>query len=110
MTYAIMQFLRTCFIEYDLKNDIYDHYQKLDSSFLKNNSTGDLMNRISEDVSKVRMYLGPSLMYTINTAFAAIITLVFMFSVDLKLSLLTLAPNLGPLPRPIRGAKASSPF
>jgi ATP-binding cassette subfamily B multidrug efflux pump len=79
-------------IEYDLKNDIYDHYQKLDSSFLKNNSTGDLMNRISEDVSKVRMYLGPSLMYTINTAFAAIITLVFMFSVDLKLSLLTLAP------------------
>lgn len=79
-------------IEYDLKNDIYDHYQKLDSSFLKNNSTGDLMNRISEDVSKVRMYLGPSLMYTINTAFATIITLVFMFSVDLKLSLLTLAP------------------
>ncbi len=79
-------------IEYDLKNDIYDHYQKLDSSFLKNNSTGDLMNRISEDVSKVRMYLGPSLMYTINTAFATIITLVFMFSVDLKLSLLTLTP------------------
>lgn len=79
-------------IEYDLKNDIYNHYQKLDNTFYRSNSTGDLMNRISEDVSKVRMYVGPSLMYAINTAFATILTLVFMFSVDYKLSILTLAP------------------
>tara|TARA_B100001142_G_scaffold46166_1_gene42632 strand:+ start:9951 stop:11723 length:1773 start_codon:yes stop_codon:yes gene_type:complete len=79
-------------IEYDLKNDIYNHYQKLDSTFYRRNSTGDLMNRISEDVGKVRMYVGPSLMYTINTAFATILTLIFMFSVDFKLSILTLAP------------------
>ena len=79
-------------IEYDLKNDIYNHYQKLDNTFYRRNSTGDLMNRISEDVGKVRMYVGPSLMYTINTAFATILTLIFMFSVDFKLSILTLAP------------------
>ncbi len=79
-------------IEYDLKNDIYNHYQKLDNAFYRRNSTGDLMNRISEDVSKVRMYVGPSLMYAINTAFATILTLIFMFSVDYKLSILTLAP------------------
>lgn len=79
-------------IEYDLKNDIYNHYQKLDSTFYRRNSTGDLMNRISEDVGKVRMYVGPSLMYAINTAFATILTLIFMFSVDFKLSILTLAP------------------
>ena len=79
-------------IEYDLKNDIYNHYQKLDNTFYRRNSTGDLMNRISEDVGKVRMYVGPSLMYAINTAFATILTLIFMFSVDFKLSILTLAP------------------
>ena len=54
------------FIEYDLKNDIYKHYQALDTSFYKNNKTGDIMNRIGDDVSKVRMYLGPSIMYLIN--------------------------------------------
>ena len=80
------------YLSYDLKNDIYNHYQKLDSTFYRRNSTGDLMNRISEDVGKVRMYVGPSLMYTINTAFATILTLIFMFSVDFKLSILTLAP------------------
>ena len=53
-------------IEFDLKNDIYDQYQKLDMSFYKKNRTGDLMNRISEDVSHVRMYLGPGIMYSIN--------------------------------------------
>ena len=53
-------------IEFDLKNEIYVHYQKLDLAFFKRNSTGDLMNRISEDVSQVRMYLGPGIMYTIN--------------------------------------------
>jgi ATP-binding cassette subfamily B protein len=55
------------FIEFDLKNEIYNKYQELDQKFYKNNRTGDLMNRISEDVSKVRMYVGPALMYTINT-------------------------------------------
>ncbi len=53
-------------IEFDLKNEIYVHYQKLDLAFFKRNATGDLMNRISEDVSQVRMYLGPGIMYTIN--------------------------------------------
>jgi ATP-binding cassette subfamily B protein len=53
-------------IEFDLKNEIYTHYQKLDLAFFKRNATGDLMNRISEDVSQVRMYLGPGVMYTIN--------------------------------------------
>jgi ATP-binding cassette subfamily B protein len=55
------------FIEFDLKNEIYQHYQRLSLNFYKNNRTGDLMNRISEDVSKVRMYFGPALMYSINT-------------------------------------------
>src|SRR6056300_1172810 len=54
------------FIEYDLKNEIYDQYQRLTFNFYKKNATGDLMNRISEDVTKVRMYLGPGIMYTIN--------------------------------------------
>lgn len=54
------------YIEYDLKNEIYNHYQRLTFNFYKKNSTGDLMNRISEDVSKVRMYLGPGIMYTAN--------------------------------------------
>lgn len=63
-------------IEFDLKNEIYVHYQKLDLAFFKRNSTGDLMNRISEDVSQVRMYLGPGIMYTINliVLFAMIVT------------------------------------
>jgi ATP-binding cassette subfamily B multidrug efflux pump len=79
-------------IEFDLKNDIYTHYQKLDMGFYRRNSTGDLMNRISEDVGRTRMYIGPALMYTINTAFATGLTLFFMFRVDVRLSLLTLAP------------------
>src|SRR5690606_33279021 len=54
------------FIEYDLKNEIYDQYQRLDYTFYKRSNTGDLMNRISEDVSQVRMYLGPGIMYSIN--------------------------------------------
>ena len=53
-------------IEYDLKNEIFNHYQALSISFFKKNNTGDLMNRISEDVSKVRMYLGPAIMYSLN--------------------------------------------
>lgn len=79
-------------IEYELKNDIYRHYQALDQTFYRRNATGDLMNRISEDVSRVRMYLGPGVMYTINTAFSTGLTLVFMFQVDPKLSWVTLAP------------------
>lgn len=79
-------------IEYELKNDIYRHYQALDQTFYRRNATGDLMNRISEDVSRVRMYLGPGVMYTINTAFSTGLTLVFMFQVDPKLSWITLAP------------------
>ena len=79
-------------IEFDLKNDIYKHYQALDQTFYRRNSTGDLMNRVSEDVSRVRMYLGPGVMYTINTAFSTGLTLVFMVQVDPKLSLITLAP------------------
>ncbi len=79
-------------IEFDLKNDIYKHYQALDQTFYRRNSTGDLMNRVSEDVSRVRMYLGPGVMYTINTAFSTGLTLIFMVQVDPKLSLITLAP------------------
>ena len=56
------------FIEFDLKNEIYNQYQNLSMNFYKKNKTGDLMNRISEDVSRVRMYIGPAVMYSINTA------------------------------------------
>ena len=55
------------YVEFDLKNEIFWHYQKLTQRFYKNNRTGDLMNRISEDVGKVRMYVGPAFMYSINT-------------------------------------------
>ena len=79
-------------IEYDLKNEVYDHYQKLDQAFYKRNNTGDLMNRISEDVSRVRMYIGPSIMYIINTVGTFILTVIAMFKVDIHLSLYTLAP------------------
>ena len=53
-------------IEYDLKNEVYNHYQQLDMGFFKTHSTGDMMNRITEDVSRVRMYTGPAIMYTVN--------------------------------------------
>ena len=80
------------FIEFDLKNIIYDKYQNLDFDFYKNNRTGDLMNRISEDVSKVRMYVGPAIMYTINTVTLFIIVISYMLSVAPKLTLYTLIP------------------
>jgi len=80
------------FIEYDLKNIIYKKYQNLDFDFYKNNRTGDLMNRISEDVSKVRMYVGPAIMYTINTITLFIIVISYMFSVAPKLTMYTLIP------------------
>jgi len=81
-------------IEYDLKNDIFAHYQKLSLSFYKKNKTGDLMNRITEDVAFVRQYLGPGIMYPINLISTATILLVFMINIDWKLTLYT----LGPLP------------
>ena len=80
------------FIEFDLKNEISQKYQDLDISFYKNNRVGDLMNRISEDVSKVRMYVGPALMYSINTITLFIIIITYMFSIDVKLTLYTVAP------------------
>jgi len=79
-------------IEFELKNEIYNHYQQLDATFYKENNTGDVMNRISEDVSKVRMYIGPGIMYTINlvTLFALIIPV--MFSINVKLTIYSLTP------------------
>jgi len=79
-------------IEYDLKNEIYAHYQRLDQSFYKRNNTGDLMNRISEDVNRVRMYLGPAIMYATTTIIALVMTIVFMLSEDVRLTLYVLAP------------------
>lgn len=80
------------FVEFDLKNEIFLHYEALSQNFYKKNRTGDLMNRISEDVGKVRMYVGPAVMYTINTIirFAAII--ISMSSINWKLTLYSLAP------------------
>jgi len=80
------------FIEFDLKNVIYSKYQELDQTFYKVNRTGDLMNRISEDVSKVRMYVGPALMYTINTAALFVIIISYMISVSPSLTLYTIIP------------------
>jgi ATP-binding cassette subfamily B multidrug efflux pump len=79
-------------IEYDLKNEIYAHYQTLPLSFYKKNSTGDLMARISEDVSKVRMYIGPSLMYLINMVILVFLILSYMFSVNSRLTWYVLIP------------------
>lgn len=80
------------FIEYDQKNELFAHYQNLDTSFYKNNTTGDLMNRISEDVSKVRMYTGPAIMYLINTFATLVIVLMFMFKINWQLTLLVFIP------------------
>ena len=80
------------FIEFDLKNEIYNKYQFLSFDFYKNNRTGDLMNRISEDVSKVRMYIGPAIMYTINTFSLFLIVITYMISVAPKLTMYTLLP------------------
>ena len=81
-------------IEYDLKNDIYEHYQELSLSFYKKNKTGDLMNRITEDVAFVRQYLGPGIMYPMDLVSRALIILIVMINIDPKLTLYT----LGPLP------------
>jgi ATP-binding cassette subfamily B multidrug efflux pump len=79
-------------IEYDLKNEIYNQYQRLSLAFYRRNNTGDLMNRISEDVSRVRMYIGPAVMYTINLFVLFVLIIVSMLSVSVKLSLYVLAP------------------
>jgi len=79
-------------IEYDLRKEIYQHYQTLDLAFYKRNKTGDLMARLSEDVSKVRMYLGPGLMYGIRVTLLVSFVIVAMFQVNAKLTLYTLLP------------------
>ena len=79
-------------IEYDLKNVVYKHYQELSLNFYKKNRTGDLMNRISEDVTKVRMYLGPAIMYTVTTLTSTVVVLIFMIQAAPVLTLYTVIP------------------
>nr|WP_245402701.1 ABC transporter ATP-binding protein [Pontibacter sp. E15-1] len=79
-------------IENDLKNDIYAHYQSLPLSFYRRNNTGDLMARISEDVSRVRMYVGPAIMYGINLIVLFLMVIPYMLSVNVKLTMYTLIP------------------
>ena len=80
------------YIEFDLKNEIYAQYQKLSLNFYKKNRTGDLMNRITEDVSRVRMYGGPALMYSINTVALIVIVVIYMINASPKLTLYTIVP------------------
>jgi len=79
-------------IEFDLKNEVFQQYENLSQIFYKQNRTGDLMNRISEDVGKVRMYVGPAVMYTINTFIRFAIVIVYMYNVSPELTLYTLLP------------------
>ena len=79
-------------IEYDLKNEIYAHYQTLPLSFYRKNNTGDLMARISEDVGKVRMYVGPSMMYGINLVVVFVLVITYMLSINVKLTAYVLLP------------------
>jgi ATP-binding cassette subfamily B protein len=79
-------------VEFDLKNEVFRQYENLSQNFYKQNRTGDLMNRISEDVSKVRMYVGPAVMYTINTVIRFAIVIMYMFNVSPRLTLYTLLP------------------
>lgn len=80
------------FIEYDMKNEIFSHYQQLPISFYRSHNTGDLMNRISEDVSKVRMYIGPAIMYGLNLIVLFALTITKMYSVNSTLATYTLLP------------------
>lgn len=84
--------LTSRFIEYDLKNDIYEHYQSLDLAFFRRNNTGDLMNRATEDVNQVRNYLGPALMYAINTIVLSIMIIFSMYRVNANLATYALLP------------------
>ncbi|WP_304235432.1 ABC transporter ATP-binding protein [Jiulongibacter sediminis] len=79
-------------VEFDMKNEIFDHYQTLPLSFYIRNSTGDLMARISEDVGKVRMYIGPSIMYLLNMVTLVVLILSYMFSVNARLTWWVLVP------------------
>ena len=79
-------------IEFDLKNEIYQQYQRLSLNFYKKNRTGDLMNRISEDVSKVRMYVGPAVMYSMNMIVLIFVGFTQMINIDVKLTIYTLLP------------------
>jgi len=79
-------------IEYDLKNEIYDHYQSLPLNFYRRNNTGDLLARISEDVSKVRMYIGPAIMYGLNLITLFLMLIPIMFTINIRLTLYALIP------------------
>ncbi len=79
-------------IEYDLKNEIYEHYQALSLAFYRRHNTGDLMNRATEDVSRVRMYLGPGIMYTINTVVLFILAIYCMVTVNVRLAVFSVLP------------------
>ena len=79
-------------VEFDLKNEVFIHYEKLSQSFYKKNRTGDLMNRISEDVSKVRMYVGPAVMYSLNTFIRFGVVIIYMYNISPKLTLYSLLP------------------
>lgn len=79
-------------VEFDLKNEVFRHYEVLDQNFYKRNRTGDLMNRISEDVGKVRQYVGPAVMYTINTFIRFTVVLIYMYNESPTLTLYTIIP------------------
>jgi len=79
-------------IEYDQKNEIFSHYQKLDTNFYKTHQTGDMMNRIAEDVSRVRMYSGPAIMYFINLAAVIVFSVYFMYQASPALTLIAISP------------------
>ena len=79
-------------IEYDLKNEIYNHYQELDFSFFRKNNTGDMMNRATEDVNQVRNYLGPAIMYAINTVVLSVMIIYAMYQVNPRLATYSLLP------------------
>ena len=79
-------------IEFDQKNEVYQHYQKLDSAFFKIHNTGDMMNRISEDVSRVRMFTGPAIMYLVNLVAVISLSVYFMFMANAALTWYVLAP------------------
>lgn len=79
-------------VEYDMKNEIYEHYQILNLSFYRKNNTGDLMNRVSEDVSRVRMYIGPAIMYTLNLIVLFVLVISTMISVNAKLTFYAVLP------------------
>lgn len=79
-------------VEFDLKNEVFQHYENLDQNFYKSNRTGDLMNRISEDVARVRQYVGPAVMYTINTFITFTVVIIYMYNVSPLLTLYTILP------------------